>query len=422
MSTEQNDAVIVGAGLSGLTCALKLQDQGFSPLLIDSAPKAGGRIRSEEFKGFRLDAGFQVLLTAYPEAAELLDYAALDLRPFVSGALIRHKGRFTRLADPFREPQALFSMLVSDIAPMHDKLRIAYLRQRVINMPMQEIFKQPDRTIEKALTDYGFTNQIIDRFFRPFFGGITLDRSLSGSSRFFEFIYKMMAEGQVAIPARGMGEITAQLSARLKRPPLLSTRVNHIDIENNSVHTDKGVFRGRAITVATDWVEASRLLPDLYSVCPRSRMATCFYFSAPKAPVSEAMLVLNGDEGLINNLAVMSNVSGELAPEGLHLISVTVLGENEATPADILKELTDWFGDECGQFEHLKTFKIPHAQPDQSPPWLEPPRRSVKLSQGSQVVYVCGDHRDNASINGAIASGKRTANLISQDLRVALGS
>lgn len=431
--SENFDAIIIGAGLAGLSCAFNLHKSGFKPLILEASDGPGGRLRTDLYKGYRLDRGFQVFLTAYPEAIKQLDYAALDLVPFFSGALVRHGGSFTRVADPIREPQALFATLISDIAPMHDKLKIAYLRQKVMNMTVQDIFRQPERTILKALNEYGFSSRIIDRFFRPFFGGITLDASLSGSSRMFEFIFKMMAEGHVTVPRLGMGKITEQMAAKLPEDCIrYNSPVKNIDFENSSVVlSGDRRLKARAIIVATEGLEAKRLCPSIQA--PGFREVTCLYFSADKAPTQEPLLVLNGDinpdgdqskSGLINNLAVLTNVSPELAPPGKHLISVSVLDDQGLSQENLIdkvaQELQTWFGTEASSYEHIKNYQIRQALPDQSPPWLETSQKPVSISESGQTIYLCGDHRETASIHGAMVSGRRAAEQVAKDLKVAL--
>ena len=420
------DVIIIGGGLAGLSCAVNLFERGYKPLILEASDGIGGRIRTDDLDGYKLDRGFQVFLTRYPEAARILDYKKLNLANFKAGAIVRAKGRFIKVSDPFREPQAFVSMLVSDIAPMHDKVKIAYLRQSLINCPLQEIFRKSEKTIQQALEDYGFSSLMINRFFRPFFGGITLDPSLGTSSRIFDFIYKMMAEGNVAVPALGMGSLTAQLASRL--PPeciRLSTKVESIDKDKNFVTLADGKgsqIEARAIVVAAEGPEAARLLglPD-----PGSRQAICMYFACDKdkAPTDEPMLILNGqleDGGPINNLAVMSNVSSHYAPKDKALISVTVLEHQGRSDTDLLQavieQLQDWYGKQVSSdWHHLRTYRIHHAQPDQSPGSLEPPSRPVGIAH---QLYVCGDHRETASINGAIASGRKAALAAIQDLKI----
>lgn len=418
--SELYDSIVIGAGLAGLACAIKLEAQGFNVCLLEASGGVGGRVASDELDGFILDRGFQVFLTAYPEAAKMLDYKSLDLRPFFSGALIYENGRFQRLADPFKQPASLLPMMLSDVVSLSDKLKIAYLRQKVMASSINDIFSQGDTTIKQHLKNLGFSDDIISRFFSPFFGGITLDRELSGSSRMFEFIYKMMAEGQVTVPAAGMGAITAQLAARLKPDTLkLNSRVQSVD---QHVNLSDRRLQARSIVVATEGPEAARLLPRIRA--PRSLRATCLYFAAPQAPMSEPILVLNAGGGLINNLAVMSNTASTYAPDGQSLISVTVLGEpeleGERLTEQVLAELKAWYGKAADEFRHLRTYVIHHAQPAAR---LGQAPQSARLTgpDGAANIYVCGDHYENASINGALVSGRKAAEAVLADLKIAVG-
>ncbi|CAN5616339.1 NAD(P)/FAD-dependent oxidoreductase [soil metagenome] len=418
------DAIIVGSGLAGLTCAQHLAKQGFEFLILEGESTIGGRVRSDYIDGYTLDHGFQVLLTAYPEAASTLDYKSLDLKPFLPGALINDGKYFIRLSDPFKDPSALLSMMVSNIASLADKLRVAYLRQKVMASTVEEIFSQPDKSILRALKDQGFSDNMINRFFRPFFGGITLDNTLSGSSRMFEFVYKMMAEGQVMIPSGGMGKITEQLAAALPQDSIkLNSRVASIDESKGQVTLASGdTLFARAIVIATDSANANSLNGKIEK--PPARMATCLYFSADQAPIKEPVLVLNGADNLnngpINNLAVLSNVAKAYSPAGKHLISVTVLGQHnpeaeEQLIKDVMSQAKAWFGDQTSSWQHLKSYYIAHALPDQSPPWLEK-SRPTRLNDN---LYVCGDFRENASINGSMISGRKAAEALVADLKVA---
>ncbi len=215
MSDTRADVVIVGAGLAGLACALRLHEAGAGVRVLEASDGVGGRVRTDVVEGFRLDRGFQVLLTAYPETRRVLDYAALDLRPFLPGALVRRSSHFHELSDPWRRPERAWRSLTAGVGSLADRLRMARFRGRVRRGSLEDLFRRPETSAAERLHAEGFSAEMIDAFFRPFFGGVLLDRSLSASSRMLEFVFRMMAEGDVAIPAAGMGAIPEQMAGRL---------------------------------------------------------------------------------------------------------------------------------------------------------------------------------------------------------------
>ena len=254
------DVIVIGAGLSGLACALTLQERGLAPLVLEASDGIGGRVRTDQHQGFLLDRGFQVLQTWYPEARRWLDYGPLDLRPFYPGALVRHGGRFHRVSDVWRRPWRLPEMLLSPIGTLGDKLRLLGLRQRCLRGSIADLYARPETTALARLKDLGFSTRMLDRFFKPFFSGVFFDPELAVSSRSFEFLFRAFALGDTALPARGMGEIPAQLAARLTGDWLrLGCRVT--GLEQGQAVLDSGErLDARALVIATDPWAAARLL------------------------------------------------------------------------------------------------------------------------------------------------------------------
>ncbi len=410
---SKTDVIIVGAGLAGLSCARELQAHGISFQIIEASDDVGGRVRTDEVDGFLLDRGFQVLLTAYPETQRVLDYEKLDLRPFYPGSLVWYEGAFHKVADPWRAPLAGVRGIISPIGTLADKARVGLLRTRVTQTSLDELFQRPEKTTLQALRDEGFSDSIIDRFFRPFLGGVFLNQELATSSRLFEFVFRMFSLGDTAVPALGIQQIPLQLAAGLPDESIrLNCEVTAVKPGQVTLASGETVTAAEVV-VATEGPAAARLLNQAVAA-PASRSVTCLYFAAAEPPVTEPILVLNGSgRGLVNNLHVADRVARTYAPVGQHLVSVTVLGNPElddgALATAVRTELSEWFGNQTGTWHHLRTYRIHHAQPHQPPPSLEPPQRAVRLENG---LYVCGDYRDNASINGAMVSGCLTGQAI----------
>lgn len=400
------DVVIVGAGLAGLSCASHLHRGGLDVHLVEASDGVGGRVRSDIVDGFILDRGFQVVLTEYPELHRQLDVSALDLRLFSPGAAVWLGDKAHVVSDPFREPLTTASTVTAPIGSVLDKARIALLRSRLRRRSSPDLLRGDDITTRDALESAGFSAKMIDRFFRPLVGGIQLDPTLSASRRMFDVVFKALGTGEAGVPAHGMYRISEQLRAQLP-PDAVSLSTEVMSVNPNSITlADGGTISAKTIVVATDGPSASRLL-RLPTV--GSRSVSCVYFAAPTAPVDHKYIILNGEHsGPALNVAVMSNVSAHYAPDGQHLIAAAIPQSlDDDLETRVRQQLRAWWGPDVDNWKHLASYRIPHGQPDQSPPFA--PKQRVKLTDS---LFVCGDHRDTASIQGALFSGRRCAEAI----------
>lgn len=420
MSASSGDpVVIVGGGLAGLACARALAARGVPFTIVEASDRLGGRVRTDVVEGFLLDRGFQVLLTAYPEARAVLDYRALDLREFRAGALVRAEGRFWRVADPWRDPGGALESLRARVGSLGDKLRVERLRRRLRRTPLDAILAREETTTRDALRHSGFSEKIVERFFRPFLSGVFLERELATSSAKFEFVMKMFAEGAAALPARGMGAIPAQLGAALPKEAIrLGAAVR--SAEGAVVTLASGErLPARAIVLATAERESRRLLGVAGGERPENS-ATCFQYAAEKAPIDEPILALDGEgRGPVNDVCVPSVVAPSYAPPGAALVSATVVGRSEGGEAlerAVRDQLGAWFGEGVRGWRLLRAVAITRALPAE-PPGSLAERRPPRVRPG---LYVCGDHLDFASIQGALASGRRAGEAVAEDLLLPL--
>ena len=410
-----SDVVIVGAGLAGLVCAQDLSRAGVACTVLEASDGVGGRVRTDEVDGFLLDRGFQILLTAYPEVQRRLDVDALDVALFEPGAAIRRHGKFHRVSDPLRRPLGIPATLVAPIGTPADKARLVRMVLEVRRHTVRDLLRRPDMTTAERLARAGFSDRMMESFWQPLFAGIQLDPELEVSSRRFDTILRMLAVGATGVPRQGMGAIPAQLAGTLPDGVVrLGARVVRID--GSGVNLEGGEHvNGRAVVVAVDGPAAHRLLgervPD-----PGSRSVACCWFAAPGPPLPGPLLILDGEaSGPAKNVAVMSEVSPSYAPDGRAVVAAAVPGPAALDPTltgQVRKQLARWFDSGTADWEHLRTDVIVHGQPSQVPP-LDP-KRPVALGDG---LFVCGDHRDTASIQGAMFSGGRTARAVLEHLR-----
>lgn len=402
--------IIIGAGIAGLTCAKYLKDRGIQSLILEASDSVGGRVRTDEHEGFLLDRGFQILLTAYPEAQRLLNYESLDLQPFKSGAIIRdiQKNDFSVVANPFKEPSKIWASLTSNVGSLADKIRILRLILETGNV-QEEVFENSSVSTIDYLRNYGFSDNMIQQFFRPFFGGVFLENELSTSANFFKYIFGKFYEGDAVIPAKGIEQIAKQIEKMLYIGTVkLNTKV--VKIDENRVYLENGDrLYGEKIVLATDGFQADKLLGK--STERKFNSTTCTYFSADQSPLKEKMLVLNPNRAsMVHNLCVPSDISPAYAPVGKSLISVSTQGFNlydeHELAKNIKRELTTWFGKEVQDWQHLKTYHIPQALPNFDKSQMD---KSLKISD---ILYQCGDTTAYPSLNAAMSTGRKVAEML----------
>ena len=403
------DVVIVGGGLAGLAAARRLDRAGVEWLLVEAADRIGGRVTTDIVDGWRLDRGFQVLNTAYPRIPALIDIAALDMRYFTSGVLVRHGGALRRLDNPLHDPLSVAGALTSGVGTLGDRLKFAALATRCATTPPARLLRERETTTQQMLRRAGLSHRMIEEVLRPFLSGVLADRSLDTSSHVFAMLLRSFTRGRFGVPAAGMAALPAAVAGPLPYPQLL-VGARTLSIGPGMVVTEGGEIRCRAVVVATDPTTAAELLPQLPT--PDMHGLTTFYFGADRAPLDEPTLLLDGDRReIVANTAVVSNAAPEYAPSGRSLIAASVVGvsaPSSASEAVIRVELARMYGVPTDSWDLLNVVSIPEALPSARVPQANL-RKPVDLGDG---LFVAGDHRDSPSIQGALAGGWRTAGAV----------
>lgn len=407
----ETDVLIVGAGLSGLTAAKVLKAAGRKIKILEASDGVGGRVRTDCVGGFLLDRGFQVLLTAYPEAKTFLNYKALDLKAFEPGAIILNEKGTTEVGDPLRRPLTLFKTLFSSAGTFSDKMKMLQLKRKLNKSDIESIFSREEITTLAYLTKQNFSNEMIRQFFKPFMTGIFLEEQLKTSSRMFEFVFKMFSEGDTAIPAKGMGMIPAQLAESLSMEELiLNEKVVSID-KNKAITSSGRSYNAHKILIAT---EGANLPAPFIQNKKKPNSVTNIYFSADRPPFTKPIIALNSmSNKLVNNIAIMDRVSPDYAPFRKSLVSVSLIGDFQNAlradlPFEVIQELKYWFP-EAGDWDHLKTYHIPYGLPNDETVRNDFNNDAFRLSDH---CFTCGDYLTNGSINAAMSGGRRAAELL----------
>ncbi|WP_254863250.1 NAD(P)/FAD-dependent oxidoreductase [Halovivax gelatinilyticus] len=416
--------VIVGAGLAGLSAARQLATAGFSVEVLERRESVGGRVRTRIVDGFTLDRGFQVFFTGYPAARSALEYDALDLRTFTPGAVIARPGHRSILSDPRRDPAGVVASVRNPAVSPADFLRTIHLWRHLRGTSPREIFPGPDQSVETYLVDRGFSRSFIDAFFRPFYGGITLDRSLSTAASVFEYTAKMVLDGDIAVPARGMVAIPTQLAESARAAgATISTDTLVQSVEASRADDSGGVtveFGGTSIAadaaiVATD-PPTARALTGVASIPTTGRGCVTQYYSLPAAIDLETggRLLLNATDDGPNQIAPVTSVAPEYAPAGRQLLAATYLGDvpadDEALTSHTRRTLASWYpGEDFEALTAIHTDRIEFAQ------FAQPPGTHVALPDPDAPagpIYLAGDFTRWSSIQGALESGQVAADTV----------
>lgn len=399
---------IIGAGISGLITAIELEKFGFHPTIIEASDRVGGRVKTDIVDGFQLDHGFQVLLEAYPKARKYLSYKTLELQKLVPGAVIYKNGKTTLIGDPLRDFSLLVPTLLADVGSIKDKLAIFKLNLELKNKSIEAIFDAEQVTTLQYLRNKGFSERIIQNFFKPFFSGIFLETELRTSSAMFEFTYKMFGEGLAVIPKDGIQAIPNQLQAQLTKTICkFNTKVKIVE-EKRIILTDGSVITSDIIIIATD---PSKLVdlekPIIWKSCDN------LYFEVEQNTLKRPIIGLLADpDALINNIFYTTSIANNNKSKA-EVLSVTIVKNHHLDEADLINKVKTELENNCGIItkRFIRRYTIKKALPDLEQVDYNGHIDKLKFSDS---IYLAGDTQINGSLNAAMTSGELVAKLISE--------
>ncbi|GAA2928141.1 NAD(P)/FAD-dependent oxidoreductase [Streptomyces enissocaesilis] len=416
------DVVIVGAGVAGLSAAHQLTSAGVTVGVLEAAPHVGGRMATEEVDGFRLDRIGQVLSTAYPELLRTPGLEGLALRTFSPGVLVHSEGRHYRAGEAGSARGALSAARALASAPRPpfggalDQARLGAALGRFAATPVHRLTARPERTTAEALSGRGLPSRTVDGFLRPLLSALLSDPDLTTSSRCADLALRGFARGRLCVPAGGAAALPELLAATLP-PGTVRTGVRATSASTTSVTTEEhGTFGCRSLLLATGARAAAGLLPGLR--VPPFHQVTVLHHAAPTTPLADPSLLLDADRsGPVSHTAVLSEVDPSRAPRGRSLISSTVLGTPPPDADRVVRaHLARLYGASTDDWELLAVHHDKEAVPAMPAP--HDLRRPVRLLSG---LYVCGDHRETSTVQGALHSGRRAAREILRDFGIQPG-
>lgn len=417
------DVTVIGGGLAGLACAQELQARGRTCVVLEASDGVGGRVRTDLMDGHLVDRGFQVLLDSYPELPHVIDPAMLDLRPFSSGARYRTARGWRRASNPLRHPLRACADLIHGGMPWSDAWALAPLAWRA--WWHGALPSTGQRSVRDLLVAAGVGGGTVEAFLGPFFAGVFLDPSLGSDAAAFGFRFAMFARGRATLPARGMGALPEAMASRLAAGTIrLGARVRAIGRCGSAwtAELDGEPVTSRTIVVATDGDSSRALVPGLPPRTWCSTMQFTFDIALSDAPrrMLEPILFLDGiSHGPVNHAAAVSAVQPTYAPAGRVQWSASVVDPSWLSHADgtleaaVREQLCGWFRSTAPQeWRLLRAQRVAHALPRQHP-GDRPPEGTASPEPG---LVLAGDHVGDASINGAIASGRHAAALAERAL------
>ena len=398
------DVLIIGAGISGITCALKCQEHDIDFMLIEKDSRAGGRLGSIYEEGYVFDIGFQVFNTSYTVTKSFLDLDQLDLCFFKPGALIHYGSKYEIISDPIRDLGQIFNTVFSNIATFQDKLKILTLKFSLLNYSLENDFSE-DKETRTFLKDYGFSEKIINDFFSPFFAGVFLEKKLSTSSKFFKYVFSKLSKGLASIPKNGMQEIPENMLRNIDKENILfRSEVEKVISDQKIQLKDGQVFEPKKII----FTGTSQYLMNKKNLNHNS--VKTIYFNTDSKPHRGKYIHIFPQEEYINNIAFLTSISTQYTKNKDHLLSVSVINSDISEHKLIHKvkrRLQNLYG---GNFNFLKYFDIKQATVYQPANFIN--------QQSNWVVndnkYFAGDSMVHSSIEGAVLSGIEVMNKVKQ--------
>lgn len=401
---------IIGAGVAGLVAAYELEAVGYRPVILEASSSVGGRVKTDLKDGYLLDRGFQILLTGYPEAQRYLNYDSLNLKYFDGDVVILRTDGVLHATDPIKNPSGILSMAFSKVGNMKDKIKLLQMTASLFTKSDDKIFSQPFLSTADYFLQRGFSPEIRFNFLNPLYRGIFLEEDLSTSSNMFEYVFKMMSKGKAAVPELGMQEIPNQLFSKLKNTEIrFKTRVHKIDGNTISIENQDSITADEIICASNP----TYLNSDITATYDKYHKVVNMYFALRRSFIAQPIMgLVPGENFYINNLHFPTDISTACSTTGKALLSVSIVKDVEISddlPGIIANELQALSGINAEYFEHIHTYVINKALPIVAVPKNDLQTANFNLPNN---IHLAGDHMVNASLNGAMVSGRRAAEAI----------
>ena len=394
------ETVIIGGGLSGLSCAVRLEKEKRDYLLLEKSNRLGGRVGSIYEDGNIYDIGFQVFNTSYKNTIQLFDKNEIDLKMFKPGSVVHDGFSFKLISDPLRDPKQLFVSLFSSLSSFRDKLRVLYLISDLYHYDIKK-----DRSKDMSTIDFlkkrKFSAKFIELFFSPFFAGIFLEKKLNTSSKFFKYVFSNFSKGLACLPKEGMQKIPDLISSSLNSDRIvLNQNLEKIENENSLIFNNGLSIEANNIVLTGGSHEKIGLNPVKYNSVQN------LYFVSDIDIKNGKYIHLFPKDSIINNIAILNKISSNYCTAN-NLLSISIIGSDSTNKIDISmikKKLSNYFGGSKSNYDYVKNFSIKNASIMQKNNFFQ-----SKSQPSPKGFIIAGDHCFYGSIEGAVLSGLKAS-------------
>ena len=376
--------IIIGSGLSGLSCANYLDKSKFDIKIFEKKSVPGGRVASEEIDGYICDIGFQVLLNNYNEVKRLGLYNKLDLKYFDSGAEIYSKNKNLKLFNPIFHPIKSIKANIFTIFTIKDILNTIFLfiKPELKKESVSKLFKK------------AYSHKSRKLFLEPFFKGIFLSKKLSTDSHFFHKIFKQFAFGKASLPSDGMRNLPKEIIKQSKLKINYNMELKKIN-DNTAFFSNDNTYDFDIIILACPLHNIENII-DIDTSISYNPSKT-LYISSSKNVLDKTILLVPDENLMTNSIQCLTNISKKYSNNGKNLYSLSTLYAD--TDNEILinefKKITKL---KSSDFNLIKSYTIRNSLP-----------KSIKNINPKNNLYFCGDWSEEASIDGALKSGRLLA-------------
>ncbi|GAA1968345.1 NAD(P)/FAD-dependent oxidoreductase [Nocardioides panacihumi] len=417
---EETEVLVVGAGLAGLRCAAILHGAGVDVTVLEAADGIGGRVRTDRVDGFLLDRGFQVVNPWYPALRAAVDVEELGLQRFPAGVQVLTDDGPRTLADPWRVPTSIPATARASLTRPKEALALARWASPLITGLRRDhglvrhlLDARPDTSLRESL-DAACAHGLLRSVLQRYLAGVVLEDEGETSAAFAMLLVRSFVRGTPGLPREGADALPRALAAPVRERIRLGETVTQLERRDDGVRlaTTERMFRARRVVVATDAWSAQSLLGAGSVSAPAPKGVVTDWYAVDRPPTSSGILHLDVRErgGPAVNACVVSAAAPTYAPPGRHLIQVTSLlpAGGEAVPeTETRRHAAEMLGTSSRGWMLVRRHEVPDALPAQAAPLHH--RREQRVDE---VTWVCGDHRDTASQQGALVSGARAAHSV----------